>query len=118
MHSRASGLHAVLLAAVSLVALTGCPDAAPAPCLIQRPFLQGYTIKFILEGAHPPAARTCPSTFADNWRFDGFDAHQIWVKSDSIPYPPGDEGDRTAPSSETARSTRSPTPTTSAPSPR
>ena len=59
MHSRASGLHAVLLAAVSLVALTGCPDAAPAPCLIQRPFLQGYTIKFILEGAHPPAARTC-----------------------------------------------------------
>ena len=93
MHSRASGLHAVLLAAVSLVALTGCPDAAPAPCLIQRPFLQGYTIKFILEGSPPAGCEdVLPSTFADNWRFDGFDAHQIWVKSDSIPYPPGDEG--------------------------
>jgi hypothetical protein len=93
MHTRASGLHAVLLAAVSLVALTGCPSAAPAPCLIQRPPLQGYTIKFDLQGAAPAGCEAVlPTTFADNWRFDGFSDSQIWVKSDSIPYPPGDDG--------------------------
>jgi len=93
MHSRASGLHAVLLAAVSLVALTGCPTAAPADCLIQRPFLQGYTIKFDLQGTPPAGCETVlPTTYADNWRFDGFADHQIWVKSDSIPYPEGDDG--------------------------
>src|SRR5678816_1398243 len=93
MHSRASGLHAVLLAAVSVVTLTGCPTAAPTPCLIQRPPLQGYTIKFILQST--PAAgceAVLPPIFADNWRFDGFSDSEIWVKSDSIPYPDGDEG--------------------------
>src|SRR4029453_17439442 len=93
MPTRASGLHAVLLAAVSLVALTGCPSAAPSPCLIQRPPLQGYTIKFDLQGAAPAGCEAVlPTTFADNWRFDGFSDRQIWVKSDSIPYPPGDDG--------------------------
>jgi hypothetical protein len=96
MHSRASGLHAVVLAAVSLVALTGCPTAAPADCLIQRPFLQGYTIKFTLTST--PAAGcedVLPPIYADNWRFDGFADHQIWVKSDNMPFP--DEGGPTSP---------------------
>jgi hypothetical protein len=96
MHTRASGLHAVLLAAVSLVALTACPSAAPSPCLIQRPPLQGYTIKFTLTST--PAAGcedVLPPIYADNWRFDGFADHQIWVKSDSMPYP--DEGGPNSP---------------------
>jgi hypothetical protein len=97
MHSRASGLHAVLLTAVSLTALTGCPTAAPAPCLIQRPPLQGYTIKFTLQGSPPAGCETVlPTQFGDNWRFDGFNEQAIWVKSDSIPYPPGDEGGPTS----------------------
>jgi hypothetical protein len=93
MHTRISGLHAVLLSAVSLAVLTGCPTAAPAPCLIQRPPLQGYTMKFDLQGTAPAGCETVlPTTFADNWRFDGFSDRAIWVKSDSIPYPDGDEG--------------------------
>ncbi|HVP60643.1 MAG TPA: hypothetical protein VMT11_08790 [Myxococcaceae bacterium] len=88
MHSRASGLHAVLLSLASAVALTACPTAAPAPCLIQRPPLQGYTIKFTLQGT-PPAGceNVLPAIYADNWRFDGFSDQAIYVKSDSMPYP-------------------------------
>jgi hypothetical protein len=96
MHSRISGLHAVLITAVSLVGLTGCPTAAPAPCLIQRPPLQGYTIKFTLQGTPPAGCETVlPAIYADNWRFDGFSDGAIWVKSDSMPYP--DEGGPTSP---------------------
>ncbi len=86
MHSRASGLLAVL--SLAAVVLTGCPTAAPAPCLIQRPPLQGYTIKFTLQGT--PAAgceNVLPPIYADNWRFDGFNDRAIYVKSDSMPYP-------------------------------
>jgi len=97
MHSRASGLHAALLAAVSLTALTGCPTAAPSPCLIQRPPLQGYTMKFTLQGSPPAGCETVlPTQFGDNWRFDGFNEQAIWVKSDSIPYPEGDDGGPTS----------------------
>jgi len=97
MHTRASGLHAVLLAAVSLAVLTGCPTAAPAPCLIQRPPLQGYTIHFVLQGSAPAGCEaTLPAEFGDNWRFDGFSEQAIWVKSDSIPYPDGDDGGPTS----------------------
>jgi hypothetical protein len=96
MHSRASGLHAVLVAAVSLVALTACPSAAPSPCLIQRPPLQGYTIKFTLTSTPTAGCEdVLPPIYADNWRFDGFSDHQIWVKSDSMPYP--DEGGPNSP---------------------
>lgn len=96
MHSRASGLHAVLLAAVSLTVLTGCPTAAPAPCLIQRPPLQGYTIKFTLQGTPPAGCESIlPPIYADNWRFDGFNEGAIWVKSDSMPYP--DDGGPNSP---------------------
>ena len=94
MHSRISGLQTVLVAAVSLTALTGCPTAAPAPCLIQRPGLQGYTIKFTLQGSPPAGCESIPAIFADNWRLDGFGNGQqeVWMKSDSIPYPDGDDG--------------------------
>jgi hypothetical protein len=96
MHSRASGLHAVLVAAVSLLALTACPSAAPSPCLIQRPPLQGYTIKFTLTNTPTAGCEdVLPAIYADNWRFDGFSDHQIWVKSDSMPYP--DEGGPNSP---------------------
>src|SRR5215813_9471616 len=96
MHSQDKGLHAVLLAVVSLAVLTGCPSAAPAPCLIQRPPLQGYTIKFTLTGT-PPAGceNVLPTEYGDNWRFDGFTEGAIWVKSDNRPYP--DEGGPTSP---------------------
>src|SRR5689334_12214294 len=88
MHTRISGLQTVLLAAISLVGLTGCPTAAPAPCLIQRPPLQGYTIKFTLQGTAPAGCEAVlPAIYADNWRFDGFNEGAIWVKSDSMPYP-------------------------------
>lgn len=96
MHSRVSGLHAVLLVVVPLVALTGCPTAAPAPCLIQRPPLQGYTIKFTLQGTPPAGCEAIlPPIYADNWRFDGFSDRQIYVKSDSMPYP--DDGGPNSP---------------------
>lgn len=90
MHSRAAGMHAVLVAVFSLagVVLTGCPTAAPAPCLIQRPPLQGYTIKFTLQGTAPAGCENVlPAIYADNWRFDGFSDSAIYVKSDSMPYP-------------------------------
>ncbi len=96
MHTRASGLHAVLLPVLSALVLTACPTAAPAPCLIQRPPLQGYTIKFTLQGTAPAGCENIlPTIFADNWRFDGFSDREIYVKSDSMPYP--DEGGPNSP---------------------
>ncbi len=96
MHSRTSGLHAVLFSVLAAVVLTACPTAAPAPCLIQRPPLQGYTIKFTLQGT-PPAGceNVLPAIYADNWRFDGFSDREIYVKSDSMPYP--DDGGPNSP---------------------
>ncbi len=96
MHSRVLGLHAVLLTVLSAPMLTGCPTAAPAPCLIQRPPLQGYTIKFTLQGTAPAGCENVlPAIYADNWRFDGFSDNAIWVKSDSMPYP--DQGGPSSP---------------------
>ena len=96
MHSRVSGLHAVLSTVLAALVLTGCPTAAPAPCLIQRPPLQGYTIKFTLQGAAPAGCENVlPAIYADNWRFDGFSDNAIWVKSDSMPYP--DQGGPNSP---------------------
>ena len=98
MHSndkRTSSLLVLVLATLS-TGLLGCPTAAPAPCIIQRPPLQGYTMKFTLTST--PAAgceNTLPAIFGDNWRFDGFAENEIWVKSDSMAYP--DEGGPTSP---------------------
>lgn len=77
-----------VLAAGLLVLLSGCPSAAPAPCLIQRPGLGGYTIKFTLQGT-PPAgcAAILPTVFGDNWRLDGYSERAIYMKSDLMPYP-------------------------------
>jgi hypothetical protein len=98
MHSndkRTSSVLVLVLATLS-TGLLGCPTAAPSPCIIQRPPLQGYTMKFTLTST--PAAgceAVLPAIYADNWRFDGFAENAIWVKSDSMPYP--DEGGPTSP---------------------
>ena len=81
-------LRPVVLAAL-LAALAGCQSAAPAPCLIQRPGLGGYTMKLTLQGAPPAGCETIlPPIFGDNWRLDGYGDRAIYVKSDLIPWPP------------------------------
>ncbi len=72
-----------------LALLAGCQDAAPAPCLIQRPPLGGYTMKLTLQGT-PPAGcdAILPPIFGDNWRLDGYTDRAIYMKSDLMPYPP------------------------------
>ena len=45
----------------SLALLAACQSAAEAPCLIQRPPLGGYTMKFTLEGTPPAGLRDAPS---------------------------------------------------------
>lgn len=81
-------LRPVVLAAL-LAALAGCQSAAPAPCLIQRPGLGGYTMKLTLQSAPPAGCETIlPPIFGDNWRLDGYSDRAIYVKSDLIPWPP------------------------------
>ena len=54
---------AVLLSA----ALAGC-SPAPAPCLIQRVLLGGYTMRFDLKAPAPTGCEAVlPQTFGDNW---------------------------------------------------
>jgi hypothetical protein len=80
MHSHLKGLHAVLLSA----ALAGC-SAAPAPCLIQRVLLGGYTMRFDLKGAAPAGCEaTLPQTFGDNWTFEAYPDGTVGVTSDRI----------------------------------
>jgi len=86
-HKRTSSLLVLVLGTMS-AGLLGCPSAAPAPCIIQRPPLQGYTMKFTLKGTAPAGCQnTLPSIFGDNWRFDGFEGNNILAKSDSMAYP-------------------------------
>ena len=59
-------LRPVVLAAF-LATLAGCQSAAPAPCLIQRPGLGGYTMKLTLQGTPPSGCETIlPPIFGDN----------------------------------------------------
>jgi hypothetical protein len=81
-------LRPVVLAAV-LASLAGCQSAAPAPCLIQRPSLGGYTMKLTLQGTPPAGCEAIlPPIFGDNWRLDGYSDRAIYMKSDLIPWPP------------------------------
>ena len=81
-------LRPVVLAAL-LASLAGCQSAAPAPCLIQRPSLGGYTMKLTLQGTPPAGCETIlPPIFGDNWRLDGYSDRAIYMKSDLIPWPP------------------------------
>ena len=81
-------LRPVVLAAL-LASLAGCQSAAPAPCLIQRPSLGGYTMKLTLQGTAPAGCETIlPPIFGDNWRLDGYSDRAIYMKSDLIPWPP------------------------------
>src|SRR5262249_8573482 len=71
-----------------LVAASGCKDAAEAPCLIQRPPLGGYTMKFTLQGAAPAGCEaTLPGIFGDNWRMDMYADRAVYMKSDFMLYP-------------------------------
>lgn len=81
-------LRPVVLAAV-LASLAGCQSAAPAPCLIQRPSLGGYTMKLTLQGTPPAGCEAIlPPIFGDNWRLDGYSDRAVYMKSDLIPWPP------------------------------
>jgi hypothetical protein len=80
MHSHLKGLPALLLSVV----LAGC-SAAPAPCLIQRVLLGGYTMRFDLKGAAPAGCEaTLPQTFGDNWTFEAYPDGTVGVTSDRI----------------------------------
>jgi hypothetical protein len=78
-----------LLVAVTTLALaSACGSAAPAPCLIQRPPLGGYTMKFTLQGAPPAGCENIlPAIFGDNWRMDAYADRAIYMKSDAMLYP-------------------------------
>ena len=77
-----------LTTCASFLFLAACKDAALAPCLIQRPPLGGYTMKFTLPGAAPAGCENLmPPIFGDNWRIDGYSDHQIYMKSDLMLYP-------------------------------
>lgn len=72
----------------SLALLAGCQSAANAPCLIQRPPLGGYTMKFTLEGTPPAGCQALlPPIFGDNWRLDGYSDSAVYMKSDLMLYP-------------------------------
>jgi hypothetical protein len=90
MHTNHTHSTAVVKLVLGMIAavLLGCPTAAPSPCLIQRPPLAGYTMKFTLQGTPPAGCETVlPPIYADNWRLDGYSAGEVWMKADSMPYP-------------------------------
>ena len=91
MHSHEPSKKALAmfrLATLTAAALLTACTAAPAPCLIQRPPLGGYTIKFTLQGTAPAGCETVlPAIYADNWRLDKYDNEEVWMKADSMPYP-------------------------------
>jgi hypothetical protein len=102
----------LLLAALGLGLLAGCPTAAPAPCLIQRPPLGGYQNKFTLVGTNA----ACPAIFADNLRWDKYTDGLVVAKSDSMPYTntvPDQGGDPDPAHSPTGRGTMPDEPTSS-----
>jgi hypothetical protein len=77
-----------LVAMTVLVVAAGCQSAAEAPCLIQRPPLGGYTMKFTLQGAAPAGCDTIlPAILGDNWRMDGYADRAVYMKSDFMLYP-------------------------------
>jgi len=87
-----------LASIVVLAVLAGC-SAAPAPCIIQRPPLGGYTIEFTRVGVAPSGCAdldvlggqtasgpSSPSNWVDNLRFDLYFGNKIVFKSDSLPF--------------------------------
>ena len=78
-------MHARRLPAALLsLLLAGC-SAAPAPCLIQRVLLGGYTLRLDRQG--PPAGgceANLPATFGDNWTFEAYPDGSVGVTSDRI----------------------------------
>src|SRR5262249_11784314 len=78
----------LFVAVTALALFPACKDAAEAPCLIQRPPLGGYTMKFTLHGAAPAGCEAIlPAIFADNWRMDMYADRAVYMKSDLMLYP-------------------------------
>jgi len=75
------------LALAGSLAMAGCvPDAAPAPCLIQRGY---YAVQFTLEGTPSAGCATVlPPIYGDSWRMDAYQPNnQIVIHPLSMPYP-------------------------------
>ena len=88
----------VLVVSAIVAALAGC-SAAPAPCIVQRPPLGGFSIEFQRQGPAPAgcadvdflAGQTAsgpssPSSWVDNLRFDVYFGNQIVFRSDTLPF--------------------------------
>ena len=91
-------LFQALVASALLVLLAGC-NAAPAPCIIQRPPLGGYTIEFTRDGGAPAGCAdinplagdsasgpSSPSKWIDNLRYDMYYQNKLVFKTDELPY--------------------------------
>lgn len=79
--------RALLLGAALAVTSTAClPDAAPAPCLIQRGH---YAVQFTLKDTPTAAcAGVLPPIYGDDWRMDMYQPdNQVVIHPLSMPYP-------------------------------
>jgi hypothetical protein len=87
-----------LSALLAILALAGC-SAAPAPCIVQRPPLGGFTIEFHRDGGTPAGCTdvdvlgggtadgpSSPTNWVDNLRFDVYFGNKIVFKSDTLPF--------------------------------
>lgn len=85
-------------ALLAILALAGC-NAAPAPCIVQRPPLGGFTIEFHRDGGTPAGCTdvdvlgggtasgpSSPTNWVDNLRFDVYFGNKIVFKSDTLPF--------------------------------
>ena len=79
--SRVFALGAVV---AIVVALTGCPTQAPAPCQIQSSANGPYTIRFTNTGSTTGA---CPADWGDQWFFDNFTSGLIAMRSLAVNLP-------------------------------
>jgi hypothetical protein len=88
----------VLAVSALVAALAGC-NAAPAPCIVQRPPLGGFTIEFQRQGPTPAGCAdvdvlggqtasgpSSPSNWVDNLRFDVYFGNEIVFRSDTLPF--------------------------------
>jgi hypothetical protein len=74
----------LLVALLLSIVLAGC-SAAPAPCLIQRVLLGGYTLRLDLQGSPSAGCEAnLPATFGDNWTFEAYPDGTVGVTSNRI----------------------------------
>ena len=85
-------------ALLAILALAGC-NAAPAPCIVQRPPLGGFTIEFHRDGGTPAGCTdvdvlgggtasgpSSPTNWVDNLKFDVYFGNKIVFNSTTLPY--------------------------------